>query len=299
MEILDFLNQNQIEYRTDLTLAELSTFKIGGKADLVVYPKDENEASALIRFSKAKKMPLVYLGNGSNLLCSDNGCRNWILKTEKMNCLELDDAGVLQVGAGVRLAKASSFAAKNGWAGMEFAYGIPGSLGGAVFMNAGAYDGSMDQIVIETTYLDEDGQIHILKGNSHQFGYRKSFFSAHPEYLIVSSKLQLHKGNTEEIFAVIDDLQQRRRDKQPLEFPSAGSTFKRPVGYFAGKLIQDAGLRGYSIGGAQVSEKHCGFIINKGGATCADVKALIAYVQKEVKMQFGVDLECEVKELGL
>ena len=298
MDILDFLNKNKISYRTDLSLADLSSFKIGGKADLVIYPKDEEQASSLIRFAKEKGERLIFLGNGSNLLCSDLGCREWILKTEKMDTLTLDEEGVFTVGAGVRLVKASSYASKKGWGGMEFAYGIPGSIGGAVFMNAGAYNGSMDQIVVETRYIDEAGNLHSLLGDSHDFGYRKSFFSAHPEYLITSTKLQLHKGNAEEILATIDDLQKRRKEKQPLEYPSAGSTFKRPEGYFAGKLIQDAGLRGYSIVGAQVSEKHCGFIINKGGATCADVKALIAHVQKVVKEQFGVELECEVKEFG-
>ena len=298
MEILDFLNQNHITYRTDLTLAELSSFKVGGKADLVIYPTDEAQASAIINYAKQLRRKVVFLGNGSNLLCSDSGCRDWIIKTEKINHLSLDQNGIMTVGAGIRLVKASSFAAKCGWSGMEFAYGIPGSVGGAIFMNAGAYDGSMEQIVLETRYLDENGDLQVLKKDAHQFGYRHSFFSAHPEYLIVSTRLQLHAGITAEILAKIEDLQQRRKEKQPLEYPSAGSTFKRPEGHFAGKLIQDAGLRGYSIGGAQVSEKHCGFVINKGGATCADIKALIQHIKNVVKEQFNVELECEVKELG-
>ncbi|MBQ7096179.1 MAG: UDP-N-acetylmuramate dehydrogenase [Clostridia bacterium] len=294
----DFLIKNQIIYRTDLTLADLSTFKIGGKADMVVYPSTEEQCTALIRFAKKQGEKLIFLGNGSNVLCSDDGCRNWILKTEGLNRLQLDKNHVLTVGAGVRLVKASSFTAKEGLTGMEFAYGIPGSMGGAIFMNAGAYGGSMDQIVIETRYLDSNGDPHILKGERHQFGYRHSFFTEHPDYLIIETRLQLQPGDKKEILATIEDLQNRRKEKQPLEYPSAGSTFKRPEGYFAGKLIQDAGLRGHSIGGAQVSEKHCGFIINAGGASCKDIKELIRYVQQEVKKQFDVQLECEVRELG-
>lgn len=294
----DFLIKNQINYRTDLTLSELSSFKIGGKADIVVYPTTEEQCVALIRYAKKQGEKLIFLGNGSNVLCSDDGCRNWILKTEGLSTLQLDQNNVLTVGAGVRLVKASSFTAKNGLTGMEFAYGIPGSIGGAIFMNAGAYGGSMDQIVIETRYLDSDGNSHVLKGDQHLFGYRHSFFTEHPDYLIIETRLQLQPGDKNQILATIEDLQNRRKEKQPLEYPSAGSTFKRPEGYFAGKLIQDAGLRGYSIGGAQVSEKHCGFIINAGGASCKDVKALIRYVQQEVKKQFDVKLECEVRELG-
>lgn len=294
----DFLKKNQISYRTDLTLAELSSFKIGGKADMVVYPSTEEECSAVIRYAKEKDEQLIYLGNGSNILCSDEGCRTWILKTEHLSTLSLDKNHILTVGAGVRLVKVSSFTAKAGLTGMEFAYGIPGSIGGAVFMNAGAYGGSMDQIVLETRYLDAEGNPHTLVGDQHRFGYRRSFFSEHPDYLITQTRLQLKEGNMDEIFATIEDLQSRRKEKQPLEYPSAGSTFKRPEGCFAGKLIQDAGLRGYTIGGAQVSEKHCGFIINCGDATCKDVKNLISYVQAEVKDQFGVELECEVRELG-
>ncbi len=299
MKVLeDFLIENQIEYRTDLTLAELSSFKIGGKADMVVYPASEEQCSALIRFAKKQGEKLIFLGNGSNILCSDDGCRNWILKTERLSNLQIDQNHVLTVGAGVRLVKASSFTSKMSLTGMEFAYGIPGSMGGAIFMNAGAYGGSMDQIVIETRYLDSDGNPHVLKEDQHLFGYRHSFFTDHPDYLIIETRLQLQPGNKDEIMATIEDLQNRRKEKQPLEYPSAGSTFKRPEGYFAGKLIQDAGLRGLSIGGAQVSEKHCGFIINTGGASCNDVKDLICYVQQEVKRQFGVQLECEVRELG-
>ncbi len=296
--LLVFLEKSHIPFSKNATLAELTTFKVGGPADIVVYPESTEQCTALIRFAKEQGRTLIFLGNGSNMLGSDMGCRDWIIKTERLSELSLDENGIMKVGAGIRTVKASSFAAKSGYTGLEFAHGIPGSIGGAVFMNAGAYGGSMDQVVIRTHYLDENGVPHTLEKKDHAYGYRESFFMKHPNYLILSTELQLKKGNTDEILAVIDDLQQRRRDKQPLEYPSAGSTFKRPEGYFAGKLIEDAGLKGCRIGGAEVSEKHAGFIINRDHATGTDVRQLIAYVQKTVKDQFGVDLECEVRCLG-
>ena len=292
------LDQLHISYSEETTLAELTTFKVGGAADLVLYPESAEQCTALLLMAKEYGKRLIYLGNGSNMLGSDKGCRDWILKTDRLAELSLDDNGVLYVGAGVKCVKASSFAAKSGFSGMEFAHGIPGTLGGAVFMNAGAYVGSMDQIVKRTFYLNERGEVCILEGEKHDFGYRKSYFMQHPEYLILGTELQLKKGKTEEILALIEDLQQRRRDKQPLEYPSGGSTFKRPEGNFAGKLIEDAGLKGCSVGGAQVSEKHAGFVINYNHATGDDVRALIAHVQAVVKEKFGVTLECEIRFLG-
>lgn len=292
------LDQLNIEYRTDLTLTDLSTFKVGGPADVVFYPETVDQCAALIRWSKDNGEALVYLGNGSNILGSDKGCRALILKTDRLCAIELLNDGIIRVGAGVRTVKVSSFAAKKALTGLEFLHGIPGSVGGAVFMNAGAYDGCMEQVVLRTRYLDEFGNLCVLEKDAHDFGYRSSFFMCHPEYLIVETELQLQQGNIDEILSMIDDLQQRRKDKQPLEYPSAGSTFKRPEGYFAGKLIQDAGLRGYSVGGAQVSEKHCGFVINKGNASGSDVRRLIDDVKDRVIKQFGVELECEVRYLG-
>ncbi len=292
------LTDLKIEYCTDCLLAELTTFRVGGPADMVLYPDSVEECAALIRLAKEGQKNLIFLGNGSNMLGTDAGCRDWILKTDGLNELDVDTQGILTVGAGVRTVKASRFAVELGLSGLEFAHGIPGTMGGAVFMNAGAYGGSMDQIVVSTDYLDEQGVLHTLDGKDHDFGYRKSFFMQHPEFLIVRSRLQLQKGDPHEILAVINDLQKRRREKQPLEFPSAGSTFKRPEGYFAGKLIEDAGLKGYRIGGAEVSEKHAGFVINRGDATGADVRALIAHIQKTVFDKFGVHLECEIRSLG-
>ena len=293
-----FLNELHIEFRKDCTLAELTTFKVGGPADLVVYPETVEQCSAILRYLKKEEKQLVFLGNGSNILGQDRGCREIILKTDRLAELELNEEGILTVGAGVRTVKASSFAAKRGFTGLEFAHGIPGSMGGAVFMNAGAYGGTMDQIVCSTDYLDENGNLCTLSGEDHHFGYRKSFFMEHPEYLIVRSRLQLKKGEPQLINETIRDLQQRRKDKQPLEFASGGSTFKRPEGYFAGKLIEDAGLKGYRIGDAQVSEKHAGFVINRGKATGAQVRRVIRDVQQKVFDQFGVQLECEIRSLG-
>ena len=287
-----------IVYRTDATLADLTTFKVGGPASLVLYPKDQEQCAALLRLANDEGKKIIFLGNGSNVLGTDKGTEDWILKTDRLDELSIDDNGVMTVGAGVKNVKASSFALKNGFSGLEFAHGIPGTMGGAVFMNAGAYGGTMDQVVLRTHYMTPDGNVSVIEGDEHGFGYRKSYFLSHPECLVLKTELQLVPGNREEIQATIDDLQQRRKDKQPLEFASAGSTFKRPEGYFAGKLIEDCGLKGYTVGGAQVSEKHAGFVINRGGATGADVRGVIEHVRETVKNQFGVELECEVRSLG-
>ncbi len=293
----DYLTTESIPFRTDCTLKELTTFKIGGPADLVLYPESVEHCQKILAYVKQKGIKLVYIGNGSNILGSDDGCRYALLKTDRLSCLDLDDTGCITVGAGVRLVKVSSFAADNGLSGFEFAHGIPGTIGGAVFMNAGAYGGTMDQVVVSTDYLDENGEIHTLKADDHAFGYRHSYFMEHPELLILSTKIRLCPWDRLQIRDTIKDYQQRRIDKQPLEYPSAGSTFKRPEGYFAGKLIQDAGLRGFKIGDAQVSEKHCGFVINSGNATAADVKTLIDHIRNEVIRQFGVEMHCEVRFL--
>lgn len=296
--VISFLQKNGIRYRLDCCISELSTFKVGGPVDLVLYPQTAEQCKLIILLAKEKNKELFFLGNGSNILGSDKGCSAWILKTDDLNRLELGENGLITVGAGVKGVKLSSFAAKNGLTGAEFMHGIPGSVGGFVFMNAGAYGGSMDQIVVETTYMDSFGEIHLLQFENHQFGYRNSFFLHHPELLILETKIKLVRGDVDEIHALINELQSRRKEKQPLEYPSAGSTFKRPEGFFAGKLIEDAGLKGYKVGGAQVSEKHAGFIINTGNATGSDVRSLICYVQRVVKEKFGVDLKCEVRYLG-
>lgn len=292
------LAETDIAYRRDCTLAELTTFKVGGAADVVFYPESVEQCTALIRLAGQAGKKLVFLGNGSNVIGSDRGCRDWIVLSTRLTELSLGENGRICAGAGVKTVKVSSFAAQNSLSGLEFAQGIPGTVGGAVFMNAGAYGGSMDQITVKTHYLDETGRLCVLEGKEHQFGYRESFFSRNPGCMILSTELLLTPGNAEEIHGRMEDFRKRRKEKQPLEYPSAGSTFKRPQGDFAGRLIEEAGLKGYRIGDAQVSEKHAGFIINRGCATGDEIMQLIRVVQERVKERFGVDLECEVRYLG-
>lgn len=275
-----------------------TSFRIGGPADLLVSPKSERALCSAVKAARAAGLPLTVLGNGSNVLVHDEGIRGVVL------CIGSDYAALQVEGTritaqtGVLLSVLSNEAQRAGLSGLEFAGGIPGSLGGALFMNAGAYDGQMADVVVSSRYYDaQTGKIEMLTGTEHAFGYRASTYKGHPDWIALSAVMQLAEGDPAAIRAKMDDFAGRRRDKQPLNYPSAGSTFKRPAGYFAGKLIQDAGLMGYTVGGAQVSEKHAGFVINRGGATCADVLALMEHVQNEVLRQFGVQLEPEVRVL--
>ena len=240
-------------------------------------------------------VPLYVIGRGSNLLVRDEGVRGAVLCTAEMHEITITGSSTIVAEAGASLFSIASTALRQGLAGAEFAAGIPGTLGGAVFMNAGAYGGQMADLIMRTHYLDSDGKPGVIEGDAHGFGYRESIFKAHPDWTILRAELRLAPGSPASIREKMQDYAQRRREKQPLEFPSAGSTFKRPEGYFAGKLIQDSGLMGYAVGGAQVSEKHAGFLINRGGATCADMLALIEHVQKTVLQNFGVELQCEVR----
>ncbi|MBR3888343.1 MAG: UDP-N-acetylmuramate dehydrogenase [Clostridia bacterium] len=268
-----------------------TTFKVGGPADYLVMPETKEQIVECLKLD----VPKFILGNGSNLIVKDGGIRGLVIKTSKLDNLELIEEDIIEAGAGCYLSVISNLAKKNSLTGFEFASGIPGTFGGAVMMNAGAYGGEMKDVVIETTYIDED--LEVKTTTEHEFSYRKSMFT-NSNRVILSSKIKLAKGNYEEIDARIKELSEARRTKQPLSFPSAGSTFKRPEGYFAGKLIEDSDLKGFSIGGAQVSELHAGFVINKGGATAKDILDLIRHIQNEVKNRFGVDLETEVKIVG-
>lgn len=268
-----------------------TTFKVGGPADYLVIPETKEQIVECLKLD----VPKFILGNGSNLIVKDGGIRGLVIKTSKLDNLELIEEDIIEAGAGCYLSVISNLAKKNSLTGFEFASGIPGTFGGAVMMNAGAYGGEMKDVVIETTYIDED--LEVKTTTEHEFSYRKSMFT-NSNRVILSSKIKLAKGNYEEIDARIKELSEARRTKQPLSFPSAGSTFKRPEGYFAGKLIEDSELKGFSIGGAQVSELHAGFVINKGGATAKDILDLIRHIQNEVKNRFGVDLETEVKIVG-
>ncbi len=289
----------QAAYRTEIKRDEPmryhTTFAIGGPAELFLLPKTAEDLAAAISVLKKREVPFLLLGNGSNMLVSDNGVKGAVVCTSELNKISVGKNGKIIAEAGALLAGIARKAQRSGLTGFEFAGGIPGSLGGAIFMNAGAYDGQMALVTEQTTYLDEKGEFRELLGDEHKFDYRRSIFKEHPDWTIVRSTLRLKDGDPAKILDKMNDFSQRRRDKQPLNYPSAGSTFKRPKGYFAGQLIQDAGLKGVSVGAAQVSEKHAGFLINRGGASFNDMIGLIEKVQKTVREKFGVDLECEVR----
>jgi UDP-N-acetylmuramate dehydrogenase len=274
-----------------------TTFKVGGKADYYIIPQTVEEIRELVSFLKTTDLPFCVIGNGSNLLVSDMGYHGAIIQISKnFNRIKVNGTSI-EAQAGALLADIAEKSCEAGLKNFEFAAGIPGTIGGAAVMNAGAYGGEMKQVLIRIIVTDEDGNMIKLSNEELNLGYRTSIIGPN-HYTVLEAEIGLEQGNTEQIKQLIEDYQQRRADKQPLEFPSAGSTFKRPEGYFAGKLIMDSGLRGFSIGGAQVSEKHCGFIINKGNATANDIITLIRYVQNKVWEQFEVKLETEVKMLG-
>ena len=274
-----------------------TTFRIGGPADYYLCPHSTEELQKILQICRENKLEFFILGNGSNLLVSDKGYRGVVIQLWKnFSDIETED-NTITAKAGALLSKVAAEALEESLTGMEFASGIPGTMGGAVMMNAGAYGGEMKDIIREVTVLTREGELLTLSKEEMNFGYRTSVVKE-KGYVVISAELQLRKGDREEIRKVMDELKERRVTKQPLDMPSAGSTFKRPEGYFAGKLIMDAGLRGFSVGGAQISEKHCGFVVNKGDATAADVLGLIGEVQKRVQEKFGVALEPEVKFLG-
>ena len=277
-------------------MSKHTTFRIGGKADLFV-SADEKSLPQLLKEAVDEKIPVTIIGNGSNLLVGDGGIRGLVIEIGKgMDKIEISD-NIMTVGAGTLLSKAANTAAEHGLSGMEFAAGIPGSVGGAVVMNAGAYGGEMKDIIMDVDVITREGEYRRLTLEELELSYRHSCIIEN-EYIVIGARLKLHQEDEAKIRQVMDDLRDRRVEKQPLNFPSAGSTFKRPEGYFAGKLIMDAGLRGYSVGGAQVSEKHCGFVVNKGGATASDVVKLMNDVRDKVMEEFGVELEPEVKMIG-
>lgn len=285
-----------IDILKDEPMRRHTTFAIGGPADLFIQPKTRRELAGALSVLRERGIPFLLLGNGSNMLVADAGIRGAVVCTTELDEVRIGEDGyTLTAEAGALLGRVARRAQRAGLTGVEFAGGIPGSVGGAVFMNAGAYDGQMAGVVEQTEYLDEAGETHTLTGEEHGFAYRGSVFRAHPDWTVVRSTLRLQPGDPAAILDKMNDFAQRRRDKQPLNFPSAGSTFKRPEGYFAGRLIEDAGLKGVSVGAAQVSEKHAGFLINRGGATCDDMLRLIEFVQQRVREQFGVQLECEVR----
>ena len=278
-------------------MASHTTFRIGGPADYFVMPETVEELRDILALCKEEGLPYFILGNGSNLLVGDKGFRGVVIQLYKnFDGLSIEGTRVT-AKSGAMLIRVAKEAGKAGLTGLEFASGIPGTIGGAMVMNAGAYGGEMKDVVTAVTVLTKDGDIKTLTGSEMNFRYRGSVVEDEG-YIVLETVMELKIGNLEEIQARIDELSLQRRTKQPIEYPSAGSTFKRPEGYFAGKLIQDTNLRGYQVGGAQVSEKHCGFVINAGGATAADVMQLMQDVSDKVNAQFGVTLEPEVKRVG-
>ena len=279
----------------EVPMSKYTTFRIGGNASVMLTPLNDGQLALIIKECKKENIKPFILGNGSNMLICDAG-----LKTVVVNMcrpepeIKLVNGDTIVCDAGMTMSKVCNFALENGLTGLEFAFGIPGSAGGAAYMNAGAYGGEMKDVLVECRHIDPDGNFGSLKGDELGLAYRTSAYERNG-FIITTLVMKLKKGDKSEIKARMQELLQRRKDKQPLEFPSAGSTFKRPVGFFAGGLIEECGLKGFSVGGAQVSEKHAGFIINKGGATAQDVLDLIKYVQDRVYEEKGVHLEPEVR----
>lgn len=294
-ELLKIMSEEQV--KTEEPMKNHTTFRVGGPAEFFVMPRTAEEVKKVIDLCRRESFPYYIIGNGSNLLVSDQGYRGVALQIYKeMSCIEIEE-NVIVAQAGALLSAIANKALENGLTGFEFAAGIPGTLGGACVMNAGAYGGEMKDVLKEVTVLTEEGEVLTIPKENLELGYRTSII-ARKGYIVLEARIQLREGEKEAIKSLMEELKDKRVSKQPLEFPSAGSTFKRPEGYFAGKLIQDAGLRGFSVGGAQVSEKHCGFVINRENATAADVAELMRQVSARVEEEFGVKLEPEVKRLG-
>ena len=286
-----------LELRENEPMSRHTTFRIGGPARLMALPRSAGEARGAVRAAAELGVSPFFLGNGSNLLVADGGFDGFILKTTGLDQTREVNRR-LRAECGIPLARLAMAALGRGLTGLEFAHGIPGTLGGAVMMNAGAYGGEMVQVLTSVTYLDETGQEHTVPAEQCQLTYRHSVFTDHPAWLVLEAEMELEQGDAEEIRAKMEDLAQRRKSKQPLEYPSAGSTFKRPAGHFAAALIEQCGLKGLTVGGAQVSEKHAGFVINRGGATCADILKLTDQIKETVLRETGVALELEVRTLG-
>ena len=285
----------ELELLEQEPMSRHTTFRVGGPVPLMALPQNAQQAAAAVRAAAQLGIAPFFLGNGSNLLVPDEGVDVFVIKTG--NCLcgaEVEDT-CIRAESGILLSRLAVLARDRGLTGLEFAHGIPGSLGGAVTMNAGAYDGEMAQVVTSVTFLTQAGEL--VETDEFDFSYRHSAFSDGSR-LILGAKLRLQRGDEAQIRARMEELMERRKSKQPLEYPSAGSTFKRPEGYFAAALIDQCGLKGLRVGGAQVSEKHAGFVINRGGATCADILSLMEQVRRRVLEQTGVELEPEVKILG-
>lgn len=298
LEFADQLAAKSIKVKIDEPMSKRTSFKIGGPADIFISVQTREALKTIINMTKEQNIPLTVIGNGTNLLVSDKGIRGVVVSLDGDFCsLEFIDDNKIIAGAGTMLSHLCQFAHGNSLTGLEFAYGIPGSVGGAIYMNAGAYGGEMKDVAIACEYITMDGEINSLTLDEMELDYRRSFFTG-KDHIIISATFVLEKGDKERIKGTMRELMGKRSDKQPLELPSAGSAFKRPTGYFAGALIEQCGLKGYTVGGAQVSEKHAGFIVNIGEATCKDVQNLVRHIQDTVKKETGVELESEIRAIG-
>ena len=286
-------HEDPIEIKQNEPMSRHTSFKIGGNADLYIIPHDMDALIETVRILKETETKRYFLGNATNVLFDDAGFRGAVVSIGNICAIKVIENRII-AEAGASLNLVCKTARDKELSGLEFAYGIPGSIGGAVFMNAGAYGGEMSQVVAQSTYFSlDDMTVHTIPLTAHEYGYRESVYR-HNNWLVLSAVLELQKGEYDKINAAMNDYMSRRIDKQPLEYPSAGSVFKRYPGRYTGQMIEECGLKGYSIGGAQVSEKHAGFIVNKGGATSADVLALIEHIKNEVYKKFDCRIECEV-----
>lgn len=294
-KLVSKLDRADVEYKLNMPLAPASTFKIGGACALAVFPQNREELALAIRASRGLGIRYAVIGKASNILFADEDFGGMMIFTSRMTQIT-EENGLLYAEAGVGLGALAAFAEKKSLSGLEFAYGIPGSVGGAVFMNAGAYGGEISDVTVYSDYYDpETDAFGRLTGDEQRFSYRKSIYSVNENLIILGAAFELKAGNKEEIRSLMNENLRKRREKQPLEYPSAGSAFKRPEGDFAARLIDECGLKGFSVGDAAVSEKHAGFVINKGNATAKDVRALMEEVARRVLEQFGVKLESEIR----
>lgn len=297
-KLIDFLNSQNILFEENVSGERLCSFRVGGNVRVVARPKNADQLENLYAFLEENEIKNHLLGRGSNVVISDDGYDGVIVSLSELTRVDFDitDDNCIVAGAGASMQKLAGFAQQNGLTGLEFAHGIPGSVGGGVYMNAGAYGGEICQVLASCLVFDKlSGALFIVNGSECEFSYRHSIFSDNKNLIVVFATFALKKGNPDEIKAKMDEYRAKRMASQPLEYPSAGSTFKRPEGHFAGKLIEDAGLKGYTVGGAQVSEKHAGFVINRGGSTASDIKKLVEHIKNTVNEKFGVMLECEIE----
>ena len=291
------LEQHGIDYEPNSPLARRSTFRIGGVADIAVFAHTREELTCALSLLREAAIPYTVVGRGSNVVFPDEGIRGAVVFTPATDGIRIEGTTVY-ADAGVSLTALAQAACKASLTGLEFAYGIPGTLGGAVYMNAGAFGGEMRDVCVSSEYYDRtSGEIGRMVGDAQAFGHRTSVYAERERYVVLGAMLSLKQGESAEIEKTMNGYMERRKSTQPLEYPSAGSVFKRPVGHFAGKLIEDCGLKGTRVGGAEVSVKHAGFIVNRGGATAHDVHALVSLIQRTVLEAYGVALECEIKFL--